>query len=109
MEIRAIYLPDLAFDPSFGVNIFKYNFEKKSFVAINDPGKEYSLNFIVGNKDFLVFKSEIKTESWKLLNQATITKRGVIEIISHDNILDTIEKLDNGFTPSSTISKKAIF
>ena len=109
MEIRAIYLPDLAFDPSFGINIFKYNFEKKSFVAINDPGKEYSLNYIMGNEDFLVFKSEIKTESWKLLSQATITKRGVIEIINHDDILDTIEKLNNGFTPSSTISKKAIF
>lgn len=109
MEIRAIHLPDLAFDPSFGVNIFKYNFEKKSFVAINDPGKEYSLNYIMGNKDFLVFKSEIKTESWKLLSQATITKRGVIEIINHDDILDTIEKLDNGFKSSSTISKKAIF
>ena len=109
MEIRAFYLPDLAFDPSFVVNIFKYNFEKKSFVAINDPGKEYSLNYIIGNKDFLVFKSEIKTESWKLLSQATITKRGVIEIINHDDILDTIEKLDNSFKPSSTISKKAIF
>ena len=56
MEIRAIHLPDLAFDPSFGVDIFKYNFEKKSFVAINDPGKEYSLNYIVGNKDFNGFK-----------------------------------------------------
>ena len=36
-------------------------------------------------------------------------KLPVIEIINHDDILDTIEKLDNGFKPSSTISKKAIF
>ena len=62
MEIRAIHLPDLAFDPSFGVNIFKYNFEKKSFVAINDPGKEYSLNY----RKWRFFSFQIWNKNWEL-------------------------------------------
>lgn len=93
MEIRAIYLPDLAFDPSLGNFIFKLDLSDNKFKMMIDESFQYDVDSVINDIDFLIVATEITKKSWKLSSEARIESLGEYRIIEHKNLLKEIDFL----------------
>ena len=58
-EFRAIYLYDLGYE---NMPVFEYNFETKAFDMIGNPELSYLLEWVIRDKDFIIF--EVVKDKW---------------------------------------------
>lgn len=83
MKIRAIYLPDLAFEPCDGNLIFEYDKQTKRFHMCIDPEFMYDVQAILEDNNWIVFETE-------LCKDENSIQYGITNIISKENLLKRI-------------------
>lgn len=93
MNLRAVYLPDLAFDPKDGNRIFEYDFEVNKFKMMLDEEIQYWLEDVIEDENFLVLKTNLSTDSWYPYGKGDSVISGEVEIIDKKDIKCVIEKI----------------
>jgi len=93
MDLRAIYLPDLAFDPKEGSFIFEYDINTNTFKMVTDEEIQYDLECVIEDENFMVFTSQITCDNWYPYDKENTVESGDVDIIDKKNVNKIIEKL----------------
>jgi hypothetical protein len=93
MDLRAIYLPDLAFNPKEGSFIFEYDINTNTFKKIMDEEVQCDLKCVVEDDEFMIFTSQITCDSWYPYDKEHTVESGDVTIINKKDIYNVIEKI----------------
>lgn len=93
MNIRAVYLPDLAFANDKKNYTFEYNYESNKFEMIIDNECAYEIEMIIEDANFMLFVSEIICDGFYPYDEEHTIKSGNICIIKDKGELYNIIKL----------------
>lgn len=80
MNIKAIYLPDLAFPATEGNNIFIYNKERKVFEMEIDSDFTYDVDSIIDDEKWMFFSTVLIESECKEDNETKMEYGNVIQI-----------------------------
>lgn len=93
MNLRAIFLPNLAFYPEENKFIFEYDTYTDKFKMITDEKIQYDVQDIIEDNSFIVFTSQITCDSWYPYDKEHIVESGDVDIIDKINIYEIIDKI----------------
>jgi len=93
MDLRAIYIPDLAFSPKEGGFIFEYYIDTNTFKMIIDEEIQYDLECVIEDENFMVFTSQITCDSWYPYDEEHTVKSGDVDFIDKKDIYKIIEQI----------------
>lgn len=90
MKIRAIYLPDIAFNDTKNI-IFEFNKDTNSFILIGDESYRYDIECIIEDSNWILFETQLMED---VLDDNTIINCGITNQISKEDFIKRKDELN---------------
>ena len=90
MKIRAIYLPDIAFNDTKNI-IFEFNKDTNSFILIGDESYRYDKECIIEDSNWILFETQLMED---VLDDNTIINYGITNQISKEDFIKRKDELN---------------